>query len=411
MQLNDYKNAMININKSLSLYFKFSKTFQDNHRNNYNPKVMLFVESNIFLYILFTLSKICNAFNKSCASNWIIFKIFQSSPFFLSNIHYQAGVNLFNFLERNRTKMNKYEQNYYKNKNIMKEGEKLKKYYNKILCRLYTKNSTNKIKRGITGKLGDSKYITSNKATSITETVTDKSKISSHLKKETTTSKISSAFPGKIGKLNKNITICLSEKILEKINGQELKNVLIKYFKKYFLTNDKDKFSFVQFAGDGKKTVLIKSEPLNNFLWKFQRTKGAFEIRDSFKPNENLIFEELYNIMDSIINNYYPIEETDNIIILFINSEDIRFSSILDCLTIVEILFKKNVSVYFISFEQETKDEKVNNIQSFLNGLIEGYFFQIKNYQQLKQIFINISPLKYQTNFFGYDYEIYDHLL
>ena len=72
---------------------------------------------------------------------------------------------------------------------------------------------------------------------------------------------------------------------------------------------------------------------------------------------------------------------------------------------------KKNASVYFFSFEQEIKEEKINNIQSFINGLIEGYFFQIKNYQQLKQIFINISTVKNQTNFFGFDHQIFDHIL
>ena len=307
--------------------------------------------------------------------------------------------------------MNKYEPNFYKNANLMKEYEKLKKYYSKIISRLYTKNSTTKLKRETTKKLGGSIYNTSNKTTTVTESVTDRSKISSHLKKEMATSKISSAFRDKTRKLNKNITICLSEKILEKINGQELKDVLIKYLKKYFLTNENDKFSFVQFAKNGKKTVTIKLESLNNFLLKFQKTKGIFEIGDSYNSNKELIFEELYNIMDSLIKNYPQTEETDNIIIMFIDSEDIRFSTVLDCLNIVEDLFKKNVSVYFISFEQDIKIEKVNNIQSFLNGLIEGYFFKIKNYQQLKQIFINISSFKYQTNFFGFDYGVYDHTL
>ena len=96
---------------------------------------------------------------------------------------------------------------------------------------------------------------------------------------------------------------------------------------------------------------------------------------------------------------------------LFIDSEDIRFTTVVDCLNIVDDLNKKNASVYFFSFEPEIKEEKVNNIQSFLNGLIEGYFFHIKNYQQLKQIFINISTIKYQTNFFGYDFQIFDHTL
>ena len=81
----------------------------------------------------------------------------------------------------------------------------------------------------------------------------------------------------------------------------------------------------------------------------------------------------------------------------------------LDCLNIVDDLNKKNVSLYFLSFEENIEEKKVNNIQSFLNGLIEGYFFNIKNYQQLKQIFINLSSIKYQSNFFGFDYNIFDN--
>ena len=52
-------------------------------------------------------------------------------------------------------------------------------------------------------------------------------------------------------------------------------------------------------------------------------------------------------------------------------------------------------------------DPQVTNYASdsqFLNGLFEGYFFQIKNYQQIKQLFINLSPLSHQTNFFGYNF-------
>ena len=48
IHLNDYKNAITNINEALSLYFEFSQTFKEYHYKSYNPKVMLFVESNIF---------------------------------------------------------------------------------------------------------------------------------------------------------------------------------------------------------------------------------------------------------------------------------------------------------------------------------------------------------------------------
>ena len=104
---------------------------------------------------------------------------------------------------------------------------------------------------------------------------------------------------------------------------------------------------------------------LNNFLLKLQKAKGSFVLTDSFKPNKDFIFIELYNILDSLIKTYSISEETDNIIIIFINSNDIRFSSETDCLNIVEDLNKKNVSLYFFSFEKEMKPKKVNNIQSF----------------------------------------------
>jgi hypothetical protein len=55
--------------------------------------------------------------------------------------------------------------------------------------------------------------------------------------------------------------------------------------------------------------------------------------------------------------------------------------------------------------------DKINNIQSLLSGLIEGHFYQIKNYQQIKQIFINISTIQYQSNFFGYDFHTIDQEL
>ena len=231
------------------------------------------------------------------------------------------------------------------------------------------------------------------------------------MKKESETSRVSTLGVKQNRKLNKILTLCLSERILERLIGQEFKDVLIKYFQKYFISTENDKFSFIQFANNGKKTVSIKLETLNNFLLKLQKTKEAFELTDSFKADKDFIFMELYNLLDSIIKSGSQIEEMDNIIMIFMDSEDIRFSTANDCLNIVEDLNKKNASVYFFSFEQEIKEEKVNNIQSFLNGLIEGYFFHIKNYQQLKQIFINIATVKNQTNFLGYDYQIFDHTL
>ena len=92
IQLNDYKNAIININEALSLFFEFSKSFKEYHSKNYNPKIMLFIENTIFHYILFTIVRICYSFNRPFACNWIIIKIFESSPFLIGNVHYHSGI-------------------------------------------------------------------------------------------------------------------------------------------------------------------------------------------------------------------------------------------------------------------------------------------------------------------------------
>ena len=193
----------------------------------------------------------------------------------------------------------------------------------------------------------------------------------------------------------------------------ELKDVIMKYFQKYFVLNENDKFSYIQFANNGKKTLFFKLEQLDSFLLKIQKADNFFEITDTYSTNSNLPFMELYNIFDSIIKSYSSNDEnlTDNIIIMFINSDDIRFQSIGDCIKIVEDLNKKNTSIFLLSYDDKIETEKINNINSFLNGFFEGHFFQIKNYQQLKQIFINISNMRYQSNFFGYDFDIFDQTL
>ena len=138
--LKDYKNAIFNIDSALSLYFNFSKSFNDNHSKRYNPKIMLFVETNIFQYILFTFSTLCNSFKKPFASNFIILKIFDTSPFILNNIHYNGGINKMNFLEKNKSKLNRFSKNFYNNPNLLKKYENLKNYFTKITSRLYFKS-------------------------------------------------------------------------------------------------------------------------------------------------------------------------------------------------------------------------------------------------------------------------------
>ena len=407
IQLNEYRNAIININEALNLFFDFSKCFKDNHYKYYNPKIMIFVESNVFQYILYTIERICSIFNKPYASNWINLKIFETSPFLFNNIHTQSGIYTQNFLEKNKIRLNKSEK--FTNINYLsKEYEKIKKFYAKIITRMNIKILNKKKYTNIDNKkITDSNYAASNK-----------NKNDEASRKDVFTGRQrQSSFHYKNRNLNKVITLCLSEKILRKINGFELKDVIIKYFQKLFVINENDKFSFIQFAYNGKKTVYIKKEKLNYFLQKIQKINNSFELTESYSRYTNMPFGELFNLLDSIIKNNNLTQEdsitddTDNIIIMFMNAEDIRFTTMDECLNIVKEMNRKNVSLFFLSYDSEISIEKINNIQSLLCGLIEGYFYQIKNYQQIKQIFINISTIQYQSNFFGYDFHTIDHEL
>jgi len=406
IQLNEYSNAITNINEALSLFFEFSKSFKDYHSKNYNPKFMLFIENNVFQYILFTIQRICYTFNKPFASNWINLKIFETSPFLISNVHYYSAIFLQNYLDKNKLRVNKLDY-----KILIKEYDKAKKYFSKIIPRMNIKNMNRKKVLVNENYIGD----TTTYSTSIknkTESKTDKSMFSSTFKKEIGTGKISTLYT-KNKNFNKIITLCLSEKVLKNVNGLELKDIIIKFFQKYFIMNENDKFNFIQFSNNGKKTIHLKMELLDNFILKILKTKNSFELTESFEQNKDLPFMELFNLFDSIVKSYPSQDDsiTDNIIIMIINSDDIRFSSIKECLKIVDELNKNNVSVFLLTYDDEIGNQKVNNIHSFLNGLFEGYFFQIKSYQQLKQIFINLSTVKNQSNLFGYDYEGMDYLL
>ena len=407
-QLNDYRQAMNNINEALSLFLEFSKSFKDYHSKNYNPRIMLFIENNIFHYILYTMSTICNQFNKINSSQWINLKLFETSPFIIGNIHYKCGLDIQNYLEKNKLKLNKSDSKSFKT-TALKEIEKTKKYFSKLIPRINAKYVN---KKSFLFEKISSDQSHSNSYKTKSEDKTIRSNVSSNLRRDHQTG-ISSYYTPVKKNINKIITLCLSEKIFQKICGMELKDVIIKYFQKYFALNENDKYNFIQFANNGKKTVYFKMEKLDSFLLKIQKAKNSFELSDTYMKNSNAPFMELYNIFDSILKSYPPNEEsiTDNIIIMFINSEDIRFQTIGDCIKIVDDLKKKNTSVFLLSYDDEIEPDKINNIHSFLNGFFEGYFFQIKNYQQLKQIFINISNIKYQSNFFGYDFDIFDHTL
>ena len=398
--LKDYKNAVFNIDSALSSYFTLSKSFNDNHSKRYNPKIMIFVETNIFLNILFTYSLLCNSFKKPFASNFIILKIFDTSLFILNNIHYNGAINMMNFLEKNKSNLNRLSKNFYKNSNLLKEYENLKNFFTKMASRLYFKN---------VGKISETKTNNSDKNQTLIESVR-KSKFSSNLKSDFVTSKMSSRYNNKYRNMYKNITFCLSEKIINKIDLQDFKHIIIYYLKKYFIQNDNDLFSFIQFGSNGKKTFFLNPCSLNEFCNKFNKIKNDVE-NINIPKNNSPLFMGLYDILNSVIQNFQTSKLNDNIIMLFMNSDDIRFSSIPDCINIVGELNKNNNSVYFFSFGENIDTQKINNIQSFLNGLIEGYFFEIKNFEQIKEFFVNISNNKKQSNFFKFDYESFEHYL
>ena len=306
--------------------------------------------------------------------------------------------------------MNRYDNNFLQIKILMDEYDKLRKQLTKTFSRLFEKKIKDKNIKGITNKDGTESNIMSINR-SFNRSIHNKT-----IKENTMSIKLTSTlhtlmFNIKNGRFKKNITICINENIIAKIKWEQFKYVIIKYLNKYFSTNENDKFGFVQFGVNGLITKSFLSQSLNNFIFTFNKVKNNIEINNYSLLNNSEGFIGLYDIFDSIIKNYQKTEENDNIIMLFIDEKYIRFSSINDCLSIVEALNGNNVNFFFFCFNEIIINNKVNNIQSFLNGLIEGHLFQIKNYEQLKEIFVNLSTKDHQINFFKYDYDCFEHNL
>ena len=207
---------------------------------------------------------------------------------------------------------------------------------------------------------------------------------------------------------NKTIILCLSEKIIPKLNGMEMKDVLIKFFQKCFVNND-DKFGFIQFSNNGKKTISIKPQRLDFFLQKLEINKNAFKSSETINYKKDAYFTEFYNLFDSIIKQ--QTEKCDYIIIMFINAEDIRFTSIKECVEIVNNLNENNYTVILLSNDKEINKEKILSINSFIYGLYDGHFIQVNNYQRIKQIFISFATNNKNDNFVNYDYECLENNL
>ena len=177
---------------------------------------MIFIENNIFQHIIYTYIQFCYKRNSPNAGAWLILKMFENSPFIISNIHLDCSVFIHHFLDKV----------YQNQKRKPKELQNIRDYFYK----LYSRISNNKIS---TGGVADTSSFLVNK--------TEKTHSHSHShsnKRENVSSKLNTISLRSINKNTfKTITVCISEKVLTKINGPELKDVLIKYMQKYFSDN------------------------------------------------------------------------------------------------------------------------------------------------------------------------------
>ena len=141
----------------------------------------------------------------------------------------------------------------------------------------------------------------------------------------------------------------------------------------------------------------------------------AFKINDDlFQNNKQIQFMELSNLIMNIIKshkqeNYEDL--VDNIIILFINTSDIRFNGEKECVDTINELNNNNYTVIIFTYDFEIDADKIEGIYSFIFGLNDGHFFQIKNYQIIKQVFTNLCIKDSQEKFYNYNYEITDCMI
>ena len=411
IQLKEYKKAISSINDALDLYFELEKIFKDTNIISFNPCFMLFILNIIFQTIMYTLVRISYFTYKYHSCIYLILKIFDTSPFIVKNIFYNCSFILQSIINKTKLKRN----------SIIYDNTK--KLYSKIFKRLFIKYFSNDINEINRIKLKYALLFNRRRSAKI-DLISNTNKIS--LMESSEQKKGSQKFLSSISMINNNsynklINICVSEKILSKNNGIILKDVIIDCIEECFYdNNENDKFSYVQFSCNGKKDFFIKPKTKEIFLQKLKIDNIEKE-NDNFYNLDNT-FNEFYNLLndfielgksinDDSISNNHKFNNDDNIILMFINSEDIRFDDKEDCKKIVYELNKNNFSLYLISYEDIISPDKIKNIKSFMSGLFDAHFFQIKNYQQIKQIFINISTKKIEEDVIDYNYENIDFIL
>ena len=433
MIISNYKKAISNLTDALILFERLTEIFKDESGEKFNPKVMFFILNFIFQSIMFTISQVCFFFNKNYACNWISIKILETSPFIINSIFLE---NCFFSQNSIRTILKR------KTLSTNANTAQIQSYYSKIFSRINIKFRKEKCWKERLNLYNFANPLTTTmKRTSIKLDLTKSENLKSILAKE-------SKFFLKKSKL---ITICISEKVILNLNGTELKDVIVKYLQKFFTPNDNDSFSFIQFTFNGKKSIYLKPERLDLFLKRLQTNKDALKLTEYLTNNEVLL-NELFNLFDFMIkqqkeeysnkNNsstllatnqnsssignssknknsseahnssdhkksifFNNINNLDKIILLFLKSDELRFNSQEECIHIVNDLNKNNCTVIIFCYDEEIKMDKIFNIYCLLGGLFDGYFFQIKNYQQIKQVLMNFSTYNYQENFANLNFE------
>ena len=417
IELKNYKESMININEALLLYSDLQKAFKD--KPYFNPKMMMFTENYIFQSIMLTMAQTTYTFNKYPQTCWILMKMIETSPFIFNMIHFQTCFLLNNCLTQIES------MNNLPFRQTDKYKKKISKMFARINVRLVNKEKNlNKDSRS-NSNTNNMVSIPSASNTQVNNiSISYENMNQSNLKKMNRNKEMyTNKYSISVSSLNhfsrnryKNITLCISEKLLQEINGDELKDVIIKFFKKCFYNGiEEDKFGFIQFSCNGKKTISIKSDSIETFLQKLELNKLAFKINDSLTQNNNEIqFMEFSNLFLSIIKSHKQLnyeDRGDNIIIIFINTSDIRFNGQKECVDTINELNNNNYSVILFTYDNEIEPEKIEGIYSFVYGLNDGHFFKAKNYQQIKQVFMNFCVKDSQEKFNNYNYEITDFML
>ena len=432
-----YKNAISNLTDALTLFERLTEIFKDESGDKFNPKIMFFVLNYIFQSIMLSISQVCFFFNKNCACNWISIKIFETSPFVINNVFFENC-----FFSQNSIRVISKRKALPNNANI----SRISSYYSKIFSRIFFK-----FRNDISWKNKLNFYNFANPLT----TTMKRTSIRIDLKNNENLKSIFLKDSKFLLKKNKLITICISEKVIVNLNGTELKDILVKYLQKFFSPNDYELFSFIQFTFNGKKSIYLKPERLDFFLKRFQTNKDALRLTE-YLTNNKVLLNELYNLFDFMIkqqreeysfkmnnstfmgtyqnnssqgnsNNINSSDahnssdhkkssiifstssnssyNMDKIIILFIKCDDLRFNNQDECIHIVNDLNKNNCTVIIFCYDEDIKMDKIFNIYCFLEGLFDGYFFQIKNYQQIKQTLMSFSNQNYQENFSNLNFE------